>query len=341
MTSPFLIDAGGDVATTPLDVETAAAAAEGAGYDGVIVAETKHDPFVGLTLAARGTQRITLTSGIAVAFARSPMTIAMAANDIQLISGGRFMLGLGSQVKAHIERRFSMPWSHPAARMAEYVEAVRAIWHAWATGERLKFAGEFYTHTLMSPFFDPGPNPHGNPPVWIAAVGEGMAETAGRVADGVLGHSFTTRRYLDEVTIPAIARGRDAAGRDAGSVGLSVPAFVAVGNDQAALDTAIEATRRQVAFYGSTPAYRSVLELHGWGEAADRLHAASTRGQWEEMGGLITDEMLGEFAAVGTPAEVAATVRERFGGRVTRLSFNAPYPVTPELWGELLAAVRA
>ena len=214
MSSPFLIDAGGDVSTTPLEVEAAARAAESSGYDGMIVAETKHDPFIGLTLAARGTERIALTSGIAVAFARSPMTIAMAANDIQLVSGGRFMLGLGSQVKAHIERRFSMPWSQPAARMAEYVEAVRAIWHAWATGERLKFAGEFYTHTLMSPFFDPGPNPHGNPPVWIAAVGEGMAETAGRVADGVIGHSFTTRRYLDEVTIPAIARGRDAAGRD-------------------------------------------------------------------------------------------------------------------------------
>lgn len=341
MSRPFLIDAGGDVSTTPLDVEAAAVAAESAGYDGMVVAETKHDPFVGLTLAARGTERITLTSGIAVAFARSPMTIAMAANDIQLVSGGRFVLGLGSQVKAHIERRFSMPWSQPAARMAEYVGAVRAIWHAWATGERLKFAGEFYTHTLMSPFFDPGPNPHGDPPIWIAAVGEGMAETAGRVSDGVLGHSFTTQRYLDEVTLPAIARGRDAADRDAGAVGLSMPAFVAVGSDQKQLDIAIEATRRQVAFYGSTPAYRAVLELHGWGSAADELHAASTRGQWDVMGGLITDEMLAEFAAIGTPAEAAATVRERFAGRVTRLSFNAPYPVAPEVWGELLAAARA
>ena len=341
MSSPFLIDAGGDVSTTPLEVEAAARAAETSGYDGMIVAETKHDPFVGLTLAARGTERIALTSGIAVAFARSPMTIAMAANDIQLVSGGRFMLGLGSQVKAHIERRFSMPWSQPAARMAEYVEAVRAIWHAWATGERLTFAGEFYTHTLMSPFFDPGPNPHGNPPVWIAAVGEGMAETAGRVADGVIGHSFTTRRYLDEVTIPAIARGRDAAGRDADAVGLSVPAFIAVGADQSELDVAIEATRRQVAFYGSTPAYRAVLELHGWGSVADELHGASTRGQWDVMGGLVTDEMLGEFAAIGTPAEVAAAVRERFSGRVTRLSFNAPYPVAPEVWSELLTATRA
>jgi probable F420-dependent oxidoreductase len=341
MPSPFLIDAGGDVSTTPLETEAAAATAESAGYDGMIVAETKHDPFVGLTLAARRTERITLASGIAVAFARSPMTIATAANDIQLVSGGRFMLGLGSQVKAHIERRFSMPWSQPAARMAEYIEAIRAIWHAWATGERLKFTGEFYTHTLMSPFFDPGPNPHGNPPIWIAAVGEGMAETAGRVADGVIGHSFTTRRYLDEVTIPAIARGRDAAGRDSASVGLSVPAFVAVGSTRAELDIAIEATRRQVAFYGSTPAYRGVLELHGWGGVADQLHSASTRGQWDAMGQLVTDEMLDEFAVIGSPAEVAQGVRERFEGRVTRLSFYAAYPVAAPLWDELLAAVRS
>lgn len=340
MPSPFLIDAGGDVSTTPLQVESAATAAEAAGYDGMIVAETKHDPFVGLTLAARATERITLTSGIAVAFARSPMTTAMAANDLQLVSQGRFLLGLGSQVKAHIERRFSMPWSQPAARMREYVEAVRAIWHAWATGERLRFEGEFYTHTLMSPFFDPGPNPHGAPPVWIAAVGEGMAETAGRVADGVIGHSFTTQRYLDEVSLPAVRRGADAAGRPLTDVGFSVPAFVAVGADQAALDVAIEATRRQVAFYGSTPAYRAVLELHGWGDAADLLHAASTRGKWDEMGALVTDDMLAEFAAIGTPAEVAAAVRERFAGRVTRLSFNAPYPVAPEVWAELVAAAR-
>jgi probable F420-dependent oxidoreductase len=340
MPSPFLIDAGGDVSTTPLDVETAAAAAEAAGYDGMIVAETKHDPFVALALAARGTERIALTSGIAVAFARNPMTIAMAANDIQLVSGGRFLLGLGSQVKAHIERRFSMPWSQPAARMAEYVEAVRAIWHAWATGERLRFTGEFYTHTLMSPFFDPGPNPHGNPPIWIAAVGEGMAETAGRVADGVIGHSFTTRRYLDEVTIPAIARGRDAAGRDPGSVGLSVPAFVAVGTTQAELDVAVEATRRQVAFYGSTPAYRGVLELHGWGDLSPKLNELSRKGRWSDMGALVTDEMLAEFAVIGTPAEVARGVRERFAGRVTRLSFYAAYPVAASTWDELLTAVR-
>lgn len=340
MASPFLIDAGGDVGTGPLALEDAAASAEAAGYDGMIVAETKHDPFVGLALAARTTSRVALTSGIAVAFARNPMTVAVAANDLQLISGGRLVLGLGSQVKAHVERRFSMPWSHPADRMAEFVEAVRAIWRAWGTGERLRFTGRFYQHTLMTPFFDPGPNPHGAPPVWIAAVGGQMAETAGRVADGVIGHSFTTIRYLDEVTLPAIRRGMDAAGRPAGSVGLSVPAFVAVGDGQAELDVAVEATRQQVAFYGSTPAYRPVLELHGWGAAAEALHAASIRGRWEEMAALVTDDMLAEFAAIGSPDEVAGQLRDRFAGRVTRLSFYTAYPVAPGVSESLLAALR-
>jgi probable F420-dependent oxidoreductase len=337
----FLIDAGGDVAITPLEGEVAAAAAEASGYDGTIVPETQHDPFVGLALAARATERITVTSGIAVAFARNPMTTAMAANDIQLIAEGRFVLGLGSQVKAHIERRFSMPWSQPAARMQEYIEAVRAIWHAWQTGERLRFTGEFYTHTLMSPFFDPGPNAFGTPPIWVAAVGEGMTETAGRVADGVIAHGFTTRRYLTEATLPALRRGQDAAGRSGETLGLSVSPFVALGSDQAALDTAIAAVRGQIAFYASTPAYRPVMELHGWEDTADKLHALSTRGGWAEMGALITDDMLGEFAAVGTPAEVGAALRERFDGLATRMSFYAPYDVDAAVWPEVLAAVRA
>lgn len=340
MATEILIDAGGDVSATPLDAEQIAIGAEARGYDGMIVAETKHDPFVGLTLAARATERITLTSGIAVAFARNPMTVAMAANDIQLVSGGRFILGLGSQVKAHIERRFSMPWSKPAARMEEFVGAVRAIWASWESGERPRFSGEFYTHTLMSPFFDPGPNPHGNPPIWIAAVGEGMAEAAGRAADGVIGHSFTTRRYLTEVSLPAVRRGQEAAGRAGGDFGFSVPAFVAVGSDPHSLGSAITAMRGQIAFYASTPAYRPVMELHGWEGVADRLHTASTRGQWQEMGALITDEMLHEFAVVGSPDEVATGVRERFAGLVTRLSFYAPYPVSDDTWAELLAGVR-
>ncbi|MGD8193500.1 TIGR03617 family F420-dependent LLM class oxidoreductase [Herbiconiux sp. P18] len=338
----FALDAGGDIASTPLQLEQAAVTAESEGFDGVLVTETRHDPFVALTLAARATERVRLSSAIAVAFARNPMNTAMLANDLQLVSGGRFVLGLGSQVKPHIERRFSMPWSHPARRMREYVDAVRSIWASWQSGDRLRFEGEFYTHTLMSPVFDPGPNPHGNPRIALAAVGSLMTETAGAVADGFLSHSFTTPRYLSEVSLPALARGRASAGRGADlddAVEVSLPALVAVGSTDAELATAITAIKKQIAFYGSTPAYKGVLELHGWGELHEQLHAGSVRKEWNAMTDLVNDEVLAEFAAVGTPAAVAAQLRERFGGVVQRLSFSTPYPVAPEVWPALLSAL--
>ena len=336
---PFLIDAGGDIASDPLQFEASAVRAEADGYDGVLVTETRHDPFVGLALAARTTSRVQLCSAIAVALSRNPMNTAILANDIQLVSSGRFVLGLGSQVRPHIERRFSMPWSHPARRMSEYVSAVRAIWTSWATGDKLAFRGEFYQHTLMTPFFDPGPNPHGYPAVWLAAVGELMTEAAGEVADGLLVHSFTTRRYLEDVTVPALRRGRMAAARSAEGLELSVPAPVALGNDRSSLDAAILATRKQIAFYGSTPAYRGVLELHGWGDLADQLNAGSRRGEWDAMARLITDEVLAEFAVIGSPTEVAGQLRDRFSGLATRLSFNAPYPIDDQVWLDVLRAL--
>lgn len=335
----FAIDATGDANADPLQFEAAARAAEAAGFDGAVALETKHDPFLTLGIAARATERIQLSTAIAVAFARSPMTVAVAANDLQLVSGGRFALGLGSQVQAHIEKRFSMPWSSPAKRMREYVGAVRAIWDAWATGERLNFRGEFYQHTLMTPFFDPGPNPHGNPPIWLAAVGSGMAETAGAVADGVICHSFTTQRYLDEVTMPAIRAGQESAGRS-GAFDVSVAPFVVVGDDERELAKSIAATRQQIAFYASTPAYAAVLELHGWGAVGEELNGLSRRGDWQAMGALVTDEMLNAFAVIGTPAEVASTMAERFGSVATRLSFYLVRPVAEPVMAELLAAVR-
>lgn len=336
----FLIDAGGDAGTDPRAFASGAAELEAAGYDGIFAAETKHDPFVSLTAAAMRTERVSLMTGIAVAFARNPMTVAETANDLQLVSGGRFILGLGSQIKPHIERRFSMPWSAPAARMREFVAAVRAIWSAWETGEKLAFDGEHYRHTLMTPFFSPGPNPHGNPPVWIAAVGERMTETAGAVADGLLAHTFTTERYLREVTRPALERGAASAGRDATALGMSVPAFVAVGETDAELARAIQATKAQIAFYGSTPDYLPVLALHGWEGVHEKLHAASRRGEWAQMAELVDDEMLAAFAAVGSPAEVAAQLRARFTGLVTRLSFSASYPIRAEVQAALLAGLR-
>ncbi len=333
---PFLIDAGGDITSDPLEFEASAVAAEADGYDGVLVTETRHDPFIGLTLAARATSRVQLGSAIAVAFARNPMNTAMLANDIQLVASGRFVLGLGSQVKPHIERRFSMPWSHPARRMSEYIAAVRAIWASWETGDRLAFRGEFYQHTLMTPFFDPGPNAYGNPPIWLAAVGELMTEAAGSSADGLLAHSFTTRRYLEEVTLPAMRRGREGAGLPVDALELSVPALVALGNSRAELDAATLATRKQIAFYGSTPAYRGVLELHGWGDLGEKLNAGSRRGEWDAMAQLINDDVLAEFAVVGSASEVAQQLTDRFEGLATRLSFNAPYPIDPNAWRDVI-----
>ncbi|SDH23032.1 probable F420-dependent oxidoreductase, MSMEG_2256 family [Lentzea fradiae] len=299
---------------TPADAATLAKSAEDRGYDGFWLAETKHDPFLALAGAAAATGRIELGTAIAVAFARNPMTVAVTANDLRLLTGGRFNLGLGSQVEAHITKRFAMPWSRPAARMREFVLAVRAIWHAWETGERLAFRGEFYTHTVMTPFFDPGPNPHGTAPIYLAGVGERMTEVAGEVADGFLCHNFTTERYLREVTLPALERGRAKAGKTLEGFEISGPVFTAT-NDEEIADV-----RRQIAFYGSTPAYRPVLDLHGWGELHEDLHRLSRRQRWAEMTELVSDEVLHEFCVVGTPETVTGGLMDRYGDVVTRIS---------------------
>ncbi|MET9231502.1 TIGR03617 family F420-dependent LLM class oxidoreductase [Lentzea sp. NPDC003310] len=309
---------------TPGDAGAIAKRAEDRGYDGFWLAETKHDPFLALAGAAAATERIELGTAIAVAFARNPMTVATTANDLQLLSGGRFNLGLGSQVEAHITKRFSMPWGKPAARMREFVLAIRAIWHAWETGERLAFRGEFYRHTLMTPFFDPGPNPHGTAPIYLAGVGERMTEVAGEVADGFLCHNFTTERYLREVTLPALARGREKAGKTLEGFEISGPVFAAT-NDEEVADV-----KRQIAFYGSTPAYRPVLDLHGWGALHEELHRMSRRQQWAEMSELITDEVLAQFCVLGTPETVTAALLDRYGDVVTRVSPSSAVPQRPE-----------
>jgi len=321
----MMVDFAAGVAASPLEVEAAAARAERDGYDGFGAPEARHDVFPALTLAARATRTITVQSAIAVAFARNPMTMAMLANDLQLISGGRFQLGLGSQVQAHIERRFAMPWGRPAARMEEFVAAVRAIWAAWETGGRLGFRGEFYRHTLMTDFFNPGPNPFGNPPILLAAVGERMTAVAGRAADGLLVHPLTSPAYLKERTLP-ILRGARAGSLDGFTVSLS--AFVVAGADEKARSVAEQAVKGQIAFYASTPSYRPVLELHGWGELADQLNALSRRQAWAEMTALISDDVLDAFAVGG---DLVKGLRERFGGVVDRLSFYTPYPVDPGL----------
>jgi probable F420-dependent oxidoreductase len=324
-------------------VEEAAQAAQRAerfGYDGWWAFETKHDPFLGCAVAAERTERVTVGTSIAVAFARNPMTVAVQANDVQALSGGRFVLGLGTQIKPHITKRYSMEWSHPAPRMREFVLAVRAIWDNWANDTPLDFQGDFYTHTLMTPFFNPGANPHGPPPIVMAAVGPLMTEAAGEVADGMFCHAFSTERYLREVTLPALERGAAKSGRSLDGFELSAPSFVVAADTEEELEAGIAAVRSQIGFYGSTPAYRPVLEAHGWGELQDELNALTKRGGWDEIAGLIDDEILHTFAVVGTPEEAAEEVRRRYGDITTRITLATPEGADPERWAPVFERLR-
>ena len=316
---------------------------EKAGYDGLWSSEAAHDPFLPLVLAAEHTERTELGTAIAVAFARSPMQLAYSAHDLQAYCGGRFILGLGSQVKPHIERRFSMPWSHPAPRMREFILALRAIWSAWDDGVPLSFRGDFYQHTLMTPFFSPPPAAGGPPRVFLAAVGEAMTAVAGEVADGLLVHAFTTERYLREVTLPALDRGLAASGRSRAEVAVSLLAMIATGRSEQEMARAVAGTRRQIAFYGSTPAYRGVLDRHGWAGLGDELNALSRSDRadkWEAMGGLVDDDVLGAFAIVAEPADVAPEIQRRFGGLIDRVSFYAPYETGPQAWDLILEGLH-
>jgi len=314
---------------------------EEAGYDAVWTSEVSHDPFLPLGVVAAATTRIAMGTAIAVAFARSPMTTAYIANDLQAVSRGRFILGLGSQIKAHITRRFSMPWGKPTPQMREYILALRAIWASWNEDRPLDVQGEYYRHTLMTAMFRPEPNPYGPPKVYLAAVGTAMTKVAGEVADGLVVHGFTTERYLREVTLPALAEGAERAGRSRDDIEVTCPGFVVLddGGDVAARITAV---RRQIAFYGSTPAYRPVLALHGWGELADRLHALSVgtdEGRWAAMGELIDDEVLHAFAVTGTPREAGAELKRRYGDIVDRVTVPRSGGIPPEQLRGLLAGL--
>lgn len=301
------------------DVPRLAKKLEERGYDGAVTAETSTDPFLPLVLAAEHTERIDLMTSIAVAFARNPMTLANTAHDLNSYSKGRFVLGLGSQIRPHITKRFSMPWSQPAARMRELILAMRAIWGCWYQGEKLDFRGEFYQHTLMTPMFTPTDTEYGAPRVSLAAVGPLMTEVAGEVADGVIAHAFTTERYLRDVTMPALERGFAKSSRKREDFEVTCPVFVVAGRDEERWAASRQAVTQQIAFYGSTPAYRPVLEMHGWGEMQSELNTMSKLGKWVEMAELITDDVLAEFAIVTQPGETAAVAPKllaRYGGVV-------------------------
>jgi probable F420-dependent oxidoreductase len=309
---------------------------EDIGYDGAFTFEGPHDPFLPVLLAAEHTERLELATAIAVAFARNPMTLAQTAYDLQLASEGRFILGLGSQIRPHIEKRFSMPWSKPAARMRELALAIRAIWASWHEGAALRFEGDFYRHTLMTPFFNPGPNPYGKPRLWLAGVGPAMTEVAGEVADGFLVHPFSTEQFLQDVTLPALERGFARSVRTRDGFEISFPLMIVTGESEEEIAAAEEGVRRQLAFYGSTPAYRRVLDVHGWGDLQPELNRLSKEGRWEDMGALIGDDLVDVFTVRGKPEEIALKVLSRYGDLVDRISFNAPYRSDLARWTAVL-----
>lgn len=315
-----------------------AAAGERSGHSGVWCTEAGVDPFLQAYEAISATRRIQVGTAIAVALARTPMTVAYSAWGLADRSDGRFVLGLGSQVKAHIERRYAMPWLDPVGQMREFVEAVKAIFNAWRTGERLDYRGEYYQHTLMSPFWTPAPHEH-RIPLWLAAVGPRMTRMAGEGADGVLLHTFTTRQYLDEVTVPALAEGAARTGRDPDDIELSIPLFMAMGDTDEELAGMRSEVARQLAFYASTPAYRPVLELSGRGEVQPELTALSKAGRWDEMSRLVDDELLDLFAISGKPEQMPELARAHLGSRVGRVTSYFGWPVSdPDRLAAILAS---
>jgi probable F420-dependent oxidoreductase len=335
----------GGLGLTP-DIKKIAAnakAQEDAGYDGVWTAETAHDPFLPLVTAAANTERLELGTSIAVAFARNPMLLANTAWDLQALSQGRFHLGLGSQIKPHITKRFSMEWSKPAARMGEMVSAIRAIWNTWLTGEKLDFRGDFYQHTLMTPFFTPDKAELGDfgvPKIWLAGVGELMTQAAGEVCDGFIAHGFTTEKYLREVTIPNLIKGRQKAGKTLDGLMISGPFFVVSGQNEEEMKQAEAATKQQIAFYGSTPAYKGVLDAIGCGDLQGELNAMSKQGRWKEMGTLVTDDMLEAFGVMGEPKDVAPQMLARYGSLIDRTS--ASFPVSDDAQrDQIIQALRS
>jgi probable F420-dependent oxidoreductase len=325
------LDAAGAVAR---DLETL-------GFDGLYTAEAAHEPFFPLVLAAEHTSRVRVFTNIAVAFARSPMDLAQISDGLQRLSGGRFVLGLGSQIRPHIEHRYSMEWSRPVARMGEMVAAIKAIQRSWHEGVPLDFQGEIYRHTLMTPFFDPGPNPFGPPPVWVAALGPQMTAKAAEVGDGVLIHPFHTGKFLREHTTPAVAAGLARAGRPRSGFTVHATPIVCTGTTPEELERAAIGVRGLLAFYGSTPSYRVTLDAHGWGELQTELNAMTKRGEWDELASRVPDEVFEELAVHGAPEEIPRLLAERYGDTVDRVGLSMPFEPARETLEALVAGFHS
>jgi probable F420-dependent oxidoreductase len=331
------------LATDLARVAPEAVETERLGYDGAFTFEGAHDPFFPLLLAAEHTERIDLATAIAIAFPRSPMQLANVAHDLQVFSKGRFILGLGSQIKPHIEKRFSATWSRPVARMRELVLAVRAIWRCFNDGEKLDFRGEFYRHTLMTPFFNPGPSPYGPPRVFVAGVGHAMTRVAGEVADGIFVHPLNSPEFLRATTLPALAEGFARTGRSRPGLEIACQALVVTGFSDEETEQAETMTKMQLAFYASTPQYRCVLEAHGWGELQVELNALSKQGRWMEMSERIDERMLDAFTVRCAPREVPARLHARYGDLVDRVAIlchSQPHLSHPDAWADVIAQTK-
>lgn len=318
-------------------IPSIARAAETMGFNGLWSTETMHDPFLPGALIAEHTQNLQFGTAVAISFARSPATLAYTAWDLAQASGGRFMLGLGTQVKAHVQRRFGMPWpASVVGKLREQITAIRTFWQTWQTEEKLNFNGEYYKLNLMTPFFNPGPIDHPDIPIYIAGVNTGLARLAGETADGFHVHPFHTLRYVNEVLLPAIEQGATKAGRRRADIKLSTSAFVVTTPEE---DQFI---RQQIAFYASTPSYRSVMALHGWEDVAKELSTLVARGKWGEMPALIDDDMLRSFAVIADIADLPAALTEKYRGLVDRLGLYIPF--VPEerdaFWHTILGADR-
>ncbi len=300
--------------------------AEAIGFDGIWVSETAHDAFLPLVLVAEHSQRVTLGTSIAVAFPRSPAILAYLAWDLAKYSQGRLVLGLGTQVKSHNQRRLGVKWEQPVAKLREVILAMRAFWDCWQNGTKLNFHGEFFKLTLMTPFFDPGPHDWPDIPIYIAGVNQQMLQLAGELCQGIHIHPLHTARYIEEYALPHLETGLQKSGRQRAEMELSTTAFV-VPTDDADKAKAYEAgARQQISFYASTPSYRIVMELHGWSEIAERLSYLAARGEWAEMPHLITDEMMAEFVVSGTWAELPAKIKAKYaGGLLDRVSYYIPF----------------
>jgi probable F420-dependent oxidoreductase len=311
------------------------------GFDGAFTLEANRDVFFPLVMAACSGAGLDLYPNVAIAIPRSPMHLAYQAWDLQRLSGGRFALGIGSQIRPHIEKRYSARWDRPVRQMRELAAATKAIFRTFASGEPLDFRGDYYTFTLMTPTFIPAPLEWGPPPVWMGALGPLMTKAAAEVADGVLIHPFNSERYLREETLPRVEAGLAAAGSRREDFTLTVTTIVCVYETDEERLAAEQSCRFNLAFYGSTPSYRVTLETHGWGDLQPELNRLSKEGRWQEMGGLIDDELLGTLCVRGTPAEVAAQIRSRFAGIADRVALSVPYGVRRELLGAVLDEARA